>query len=361
MKQIAIIIDRQYIDAHFCFRELIASLANSGFHVTLFYIPTERSPKFDSNDRIKLKVFSKSKLGTLKLFFQLLAGNFNYHTVIVTPQWPLFWASFAKIKFKLVCLSDEVNTTDPNDYSSAQTNQGFSAKKWKNREIIAHQKCDATIALDQTRYDLVKQINNLSYNHSYFIIPNAPSAKLASKPQVDFYRTSFNVKQNETVVLHSGGLQWNLLKDLTTIKLDPNIKLILQARTRGKEQFPSSVLISDKYIDYEELIPYAKGADIGLLLYDEFNPEEKRNGNTAGKLGLYLGAGLPIIGCNLKIFEWLEKEQCGIRIDNLNQLNDAIKKINANYSSYSNNSKRIFEKKYEYTEHFKPFEKWLKS
>lgn len=360
VKRIVVLIDRQYIDAHFCFRELVSSLADSGFCVTLFYIPTEHPPKIPQHENVGLKTFSKTYWGTLKLFLQLVWSNFNSTAVIATPQWPLYWATIAKTKYKLICLSDEINAVNPRDYSSAQKNQGQGAGKWKQREIIAHQKCDATIALSQVRYELMKQINQLSDKHTVFTIPNAPSAKLVSKPETDFYRKEFNLTKEDTIVLHSGGLQWKLLKDLPTIKLDTDIKLILQARIKSKLSFTSpSVLVSDKYIAYEDMLPFTKSAAIGLLLYDENDPEEKRNGNTAGKLGLYLGAGLPIIGCNLKVFEWLEKENCGIRIDNLDQLNEAVKKIKSNYNLYATNSKRIFENEFEYFKNYLPFEKWL--
>ncbi len=360
VKRIAVLIDRQYIDAHFCFRELLTSLAESGFYVTLFYIPTHNSPKIAVAKNIQLKKFSKTYGGTIKLFIQLLWGNFIYAAVIATPQWPLYWAALAKKKFKLICLSDEVNASDPNYYSTAQKNQGAGANKWKQREIIAHQKCDATIALGEIRYKLLKHINKLADNHPYFIIANAPSAKLASKPATDFYRKQFNLSKQNTIVLHSGGLQWKLIQDLPSINLDADTKLILQARMKNDLKFTSSaILISDTYIAYEDLISYTKDADIGLLLYDENDPEEKRNGNTAGKLGLYLGAGLPIIGCNLKEFEWLEKENCGVRIENLSQLNEAVNKIKSNYNLYAANSKRIFENKFEYLKQYKPFEKWL--
>ncbi len=264
------------------------------------------------------------------------------------------------MQVRVVCLSDEVNTFEINEYAASQKNQGHKAAKWKQREAKAHRNCDATIALGKERYELVKKINSLGDDHAFFIIPNAPSEELAGKNKINYYRTNFNLSQDDTLVIHSGGLQWKLLDKLNDVQLAADQKIILQARQKKDSRFTSpSIVVFDKFIPYKDMVSYSKGADIGLLLYDESDPEEKRNGNTSGKLGLYLAAGLPIIGCNLKVFEWLEKEKCGIRISDLSDLSSAITQIKSNYKEYSDNSRRMFLEKFEYERSFRPFAAWL--
>lgn len=362
MKQAVLFFNRPYIEAHFCFKEMAVQFAKRNYNVYLFYIRNDQIPDFKKHPNVKTYPFTLSKWSLVKVMFKLL--TLKCEVIVATPQWSFYWASkLKKIKsFKLVYLSDEVYANNQKEYSRAQKQQPLATqKKWKNREIKAHQLCDATIALGRERYNLLKQINNIPDAHPYFIIPNAPSKKKLNAKFKSYYREKLGLKNTDIVLLHSGGLGWSLIQHVNDLKLPENVKIVLQTRKKFPDFFSLSpnVIVNDDFISYENIVSATSSAHIGLLLYDEKNPEEKRNGNTAGKLGLYLAAGLPVIAGNLKIFNWLCDKEIGVRINDLSELVDATNKIMRNYTHYKKNVSNTFNKDFEYSRKFGLFENWI--
>ncbi len=367
MKRVALFFDRTYIEAHFCFKELAVQLARAGYRVDLYFNHTPDPPRFDAKLPIRLIPFGKSPLGTIRVLAILVRRYRSYEACVATPQWTLYWAWRLRPsrRVKLICLSDEVYADKVAEFSEAQKRIGPAQAKWKGRERRAHQHCDATIALGAARYELVRQINQLSREHRHFIIPNAPAAS-AQAPRLDVtahYRQHFGLRETDTVLLHSGSLLWSFVAQLEQLTFqDLDLRLVLQVRGGYAKKFDfrsPAILLSERRFRYEEMVALTRGADIGLLLYDETHPEERRNGNTAGKLGLYLAAGLPIIGCNLKVFEWLEAEGCGLRIEDLSALEGAVATIRQDYDRYAQASRRVFQEQYEYLCQVTPFLNWL--
>lgn len=361
-KTVVLFFDRTYIEAHFCFKELAIQLARKNYRVHLFYLKNEIIPDFSKQRNINLYAFSRSKKSLIIVLLKLLFLNFN--VLVSTPQWALYWASkLKKLKsFKLIYLSDEVYAKNEKDYSIAQKIQPLHMQqKWKEREIIAHHLCDATIALGKERYDLLKQINRLPGSHPHFIIPNAPSSNIVDINNNGYYKEKFLLKSTDSIILHSGGLGWELIHHINNLQFPENIKIILQTRKKFPDFVANSpnVIVNEDFIPYENIVSVTSSAHIGLLLYDESNPEEKRNGNTAGKLGLYLAAGIPIIAGNLKSFKWIEEKGIGVRINNVNELVEAAGKIMKNYSEYQENAMKIYNEEYEYSRKFQKFANWL--
>ncbi|MBV6641986.1 MAG: hypothetical protein KI791_14785 [Cyclobacteriaceae bacterium] len=364
-KKAVLVFNRHYVDAHFCYKELTIQLAKNGYQVDLYYLKGDQEAHFDPSLDIRVYRFGQSATELFSFLFRLSGSLFKAHLVVATPQYALHWVYQLKwwSRARFVCLSDEVYTDDYSGYSAEQKLLAEFQAKWRKREIKAHQACDATIALGLDRYNLVREVNQLNELHKVFIVPNAPSGTRQDSGEAsNYYRNTFKLTRDQLIVLHSGGLKWDLMDDLFTLPIkDPKIKVLIQARINHRnirDQLSDSILLSENFFPYEDMVSLTRGADIGLLLYSQENPEERRNGPTAGKLGLYLAAGLPLIACNLSSFEWIEDEGCGVLIQHLDQLEEAVNQIKTRYGYYQENAKRVFKSGYEYTKMIQPFIEW---
>ncbi|MFK8184199.1 MAG: hypothetical protein AB8B99_12565 [Phormidesmis sp.] len=361
LKKIALFFDRPYIDAHFCFREMVIHFLDSGWQVDL-YMPFSLTHPLPSlrHEHLSVNLYQRSRYKLLKLLRQLSCwgSSHKYQAIIATPQWALYWAARVGKLFNIpiICLSDEVYTHQKVQWSIAQKNLSEAdAVKWKHREAWANQQCLFTIALSKERFKLTKKENCLPDDHPCIVTPNAPAKQ--SSIESSFYRETLNISENQSILLHSGSGAWSLIDSVLAqaSEWSQSIHVVLQGRYRGTlsgKQQAENISISPWVLPAEMMHYATSSADIGLMLYNRNDPEESRNGGTAGKLGLYLSCGLPLICCNIESLRWVDKEGCGCWIEDVTAIPAAVEKIMNNYDEYSQNSQRIYLERFEYSKHF---------
>src|ERR1035441_3452901 len=229
--RVALVFDRPYVDAHPCFREMAVQFALHGWKVDLLMetAATHPLPQFDSA-MVRILPFQKSRAGLVKVLSHLVLRN-QYTLVVATPQWPLYWAIKARrwSQLPVVCLSDEVYL-----HEEARTP---TQKKWKLREMQAHQSADLTVSLSQRRMDIVMRENRLRSDHPYVVIPNAPSG--AARREVSrYYRQRFSVPGDRGILVHSGTMAWRLAVQLAAVAANWSAPwaVVFQGRFAGANQ-----------------------------------------------------------------------------------------------------------------------------
>jgi hypothetical protein len=351
--RVALLFDRPYVDAHPCFREMAVQFAIHGWTVDLLMerAGTHPLPRFDSAT-VRIVPFQKSRAGLMKVLSHLLVPG-RYSLVVATPQWPLYWAIKARRwnQFPVVCLSDEVYLQE----EACTPTQ----KKWKLREMRAHQAADFTVSLSESRMLLSAQENHLRPDHPYVVIPNAPSGR-ARRVTSRYYRERFSVPRETGILVHSGTLSWRLAAQLSAFAADWSEPwaVVFQGRfegANGQAVSARSVYYEEKVFPAEQMRDITSSADIGLALYDRVHPLERRNGETPGKLGLYLSCALPVICGNVDCLRWVNEEMCGEWVDSVREIPAAAARIRANYNCYSQNAARVFNERFEYSSHFNSF------
>jgi hypothetical protein len=351
--RVALVFDRPYVDAHPCFREMVVHFAAHGWTVDLFMLqsPAHPLPRFES-DRIRILPLEKSLSGLLKLIARL-SVPWRYAAVVATPQWPLYWAVRARRwgRYSVTCLSDEIYTWD-----EAITP---SQKKWKAREARAHRAADLTVSLSETRMRQVAQENRLPADHPYVVIPNAPSGR-AWRAHSTYYRDRFSIPATQGILVHSGTLYWKLASQLARFAANWSEPwaVVFQGRFTGANMEPvpgPAIHYEQRVLPAGEMHDATSSADIGLALYDRTDPQERRNGETPGKLGLYLSCALPVICGNIDSLRWVADEKCGEWVADIREIPAAAARIAADYESYSRNAARVFHERFEYGAHFEPF------
>lgn len=367
--RIALVFDRAYVDAQFCFREMVTHLCDHDWEVDLYipFSPWHPVPAFN-HDRLKIHFFDHSYPGLLRLLSRLnRIGSKKYDAIIATPQWALYWS--ARVgqlrRIPVICLPDEC-FMEKNGHETEQGTAMFqSERKWKRREIWAHHRCAFSVATGEWWFlNIIKKTNLLPDQHPYVLLPNAPSGNATSLKNY-YYRDVLEIPDDRKILLYSGGMEYSFVRELIEKASSWSCSwcIVFQDRRSNDRQYPTKAqnIRFSKFVLPAELMRYAtSSADIGLMLYNRDVPFESRAGSESGKLGLYLSCGLPIISCNADVLSWIQEEGCGVCVPHLDAIPEAARKIMANYESFRQNARRVFDEKFEYSRFFPHFLEKLK-
>jgi glycosyltransferase involved in cell wall biosynthesis len=110
----------------------------------------------------------------------------------------------------------------------------------------------------------------------------------------------------------------------------------------------TNVIISDQvYEQMEDMDPLMMSCDLGIAWYNDVSPNFSTAGKSSGKISAYLRFGLPVIAKKYpSTLEAIEQTGCGICVDDFNEIPDAIRKIEADYQSFSDNCRNKYDAVY---------------
>ena len=134
-------------------------------------------------------------------------------------------------------------------------------------------------------------------------------------------------------------------------KNDAYIKKILDANP--------NIYLSSKVYDYNDIGYVYDGIDIGIACYRPSDNKYDQIGHSSGKLTFYLKYKKPVIVNRLDGYsDIVEKYDCGVIINDVNNTEEwqnAVNKINSNYQYYSNNSYKCYMEEFDFMTKIKPF------
>lgn len=135
---------------------------------------------------------------------------------------------------------------------------------------------------------------------------------------------------------------------------DPYISRVI-GEGRGRVQ------VSLEPVSYRQLDELVCSADVGLVFWDKsLSPNFTLMAGASGKLGQYLKCGLPVVCLDLPgLPELMDTYQCGISVSHVNQIDDALDSIAANYSAFRAGAFRCYQEFYEFGRRFQPVLKEL--
>lgn len=183
-------------------------------------------------------------------------------------------------------------------------------------------------------------------NKPYFIPSSLELQKLKQK-----HKNKLDIFKNKKVILYQGGISSVRMLDIlahSIINLGNDYVLLLVGKEQEKgyvnklKQIDNSI-VHISYLPAPEYLVFATVAYIGYVCYE---PTSLNNAYCApNKINEYSAFSLPMIGNNIPGLKSLFKEsKAGIIIEEntVNNITEAIMKIDSNYSFYQNNSKSIF-------------------
>jgi hypothetical protein len=299
---------------------------------------------------IRLRPIDISRIGAVDLIRQLVTARPAYRTIVTVPQWGLHYAAAAAriAGVPLACISDELKSDDE------ATDEG--RRLWRARERRSHQRCEWTIALSDDRAAFIRRENGLPASQPVFVVPNAsrgPARRLRSR----YFHDALNLTCDARILLHAGSLWWRGAAEVIDAANDWRDRtLVFQTRMMMPDrQRDSATVRFAPTVLPAALLDYAvSSARIGLALYDTANVNNRLMGTASGKVALYLKNLLPVIATRAGGFEWIEREGCGICIDDVSEVPDAADRIEERYGEYVANAERVFNTTLDFETRFRP-------
>lgn len=214
------------------------------------------------------------------------------------------------------------------------------------------------VTMDRHHADFIHSQTGASLSRMA-LLPNAPSGG-TTQDKGDYLRKRCPACAGKVLVLHAGGIgQAQQSLDLANAAENwgPSRHLVFHAHCRMDKEgyfqdFARTVMgMTHVHLNNEPVSPdtldyVVSSADIGIAWYDRTFLGYRADllGLAAGKIGRYLRNGLPVIVTNLPtIREYIDKYQCGICVDTLDQTGAAMDTIMRDYERFRGNAFRCFD------------------
>lgn len=224
-------------------------------------------------------------------------------------------------------------------------------EKW---EIEGLKLSDQLIFHDQIHADLIYK--HLNFNKPYFTIPNGTDGQ-AALASTNFIHERLQLNHQQKIILHAGGFGvffesiplaeafQKLPKAFTPVfhlshdvSMEPYFQEFLKMNL-------SQVYLSDAPVKSDQLDFMFASCYIGIAWYNVswLGFKAENLGLSAGKIGNYLKLGKPVIVPNFQSLNYITDYGCGIQIDSLEQLGEAIQAIDASYERFATQAVKCYQ------------------
>jgi glycosyltransferase involved in cell wall biosynthesis len=223
----------------------------------------------------------------------------------------------------------------------------------KHFERKANRNALFTVEFDETRAGLIQKDNYLS-PEKMKIVPNTPIGEAINK-RCRYLRKKLNIPDDKKIALYTGGIaDYNLTYEHieSTETWPDNVVLIMHCWGRKEEiwklkefaqRFKRGIYFSTDRLPFDEIDMLYSSADIGFALYGDQDLNHKYTGMASGKMFNFMQACVPIITNNTtSCKKAVEETGCGVCIEDIKKVGDAIQKILEREGEYRRNCQKAF-------------------
>ena len=223
-----------------------------------------------------------------------------------------------------VTLSDEIRS---GSYSGNRT------RRWKQLCRWGMRRSEFQIVNDPVRLDLLKDYLSMQSTDSMIVYPGCfrnppPSADAVAM------REKWNVKSNNIVVADSGVFyhEHSALWLIEALVQREDINLVIQplntdplsryllTKIKGAER----IYMEPSRIEWRDAWSQMGAVDIGVAVYRQSGPQFQNMGISSNRLCMFLAMGVPVIVSKQPSFEFVEKYDCGVMVENEQEFISAI-------------------------------------
>jgi hypothetical protein len=209
--------------------------------------------------------------------------------------------------------------------------------------------------------ELFRQDYYLKESIPTFMLPvtyDGPSINSTS----NYIRNKYNIDAERKIALHLGGIAYwfscaeiaNIFGGLSGWILffhgHFNRNYFDQMTSTLKRKKITNVIFSDEYFSsIYEIDKIIAACDLGIAWYNNVAIGFRAIGKSSGKIAAYMKGGLPVI-CNKykSTVKAIEIPKCGICVDDVREIPHAVKTIENNYNYYSTNTKKEYDRTYNF-------------
>lgn len=292
----------------------------------------------------------------------------KYVCLIGVEKAGLIWSGIIAEKLKIPSIYYSLELYTEDHWYLRLSNRNKHRKKM---EEIYHKKCRATIIQDRRRAEVLYKSNGVNADEVKPLYLPVSNIGDCIRKKTRYCYDKWGLDTNDTIVLYSGLIsqsrwidrvidvsknfphQWKLL--LHGVDTMETQKVITQKGVSDR------VILSTTLLSPFELIKLVQSAKIGLVIYGNTNQNDILTGLSSEKLSIYLQCGMPVIACHYPSYEHIDDYRCGILIDSIDEIPNAITKILEEFSSYQENAYKCFEEVYKYSKHFMSVKNYIDS
>lgn len=223
-----------------------------------------------------------------------------------------------------VTLSDEIRS---GSYA------GNRNQRWKGLCKWAMKRSKFLIVNDRVRINLLSDYLDLKTTDSITVYPgcfrNPPAA--ADRDQM---RRKWNIKGQNLAVADSGVFYYEhsalwliealLNRDDVNLVIQPlntdPLSRYLLTKIKGADR----IYMEPNRIEWRDAWSQMGAVDIGVAVYRQNGPQFQNMGISSNRLCMFLAMGVPVIASKQPSFEFLEKYDCGVMVENAREFIDAI-------------------------------------
>lgn len=241
-------------------------------------------------------------------------------------------------------------------------------RKIKLSERADHGAASLLVIQDAERQHALCAENRVS-NVPTLFIPNSPRGQVSPDLGRDHFQHQFRLPSDTRVILHAGSIcegmrssdlaacaaAWPRSQVLifhSHTPIDLQTHYYRDIVTSGEKR----VLISTQPVPYDELDHLMASADVGIVIYDStLGPNFQLLAGASGKLSHYLRCGVPVISIdNPSIARVLHEHQCGIGVDRVEDVSDAVQTILSDHANFRSRATQTYLDQFEFEKHFRP-------
>lgn len=276
--------------------------------------------------------------------------NEPFDCIIAVGQESFYWAyqSFKKLRHKIIYYNLEAIYKD---HPLAKTD-----RTW-NRIVSFEQrtldKIGGLIIQDKFRAGvLLKGIEYFQQDRIIYFPVCINQGMVLSKG--NYLINKYAISKEDIVVLYFGGIwQGRFLNEIVdqSPTLEKNIKIVIHGG-RGSFTIASdkpNIIISNEKLLFSQITELISSAHIGLAFYPKDNYNDKYTAYSSEKISRYCQCGIPFIAFeNENYLYFKDRYDCCVLIQDINELSQAITRINDDYSYYHANAYEAFKNEFDY-------------
>lgn len=332
---------------------IINALLENNYHVDV-YSPGELPERTTYGSRVRTNQVYYSWFWMLRhglrmkwLKYDCFSGTSEDPLAIVG----ILSALFNKSSFTLV---DEIKS---GSYRGDRSEQWKRLCKWTIRRSCFQ------IVNDVNRISLLKDYAKIKSTESILVYPGCfrdiPEKNARERKRL---RDEWGFRDNTFVIGSSGGFNMTAGADwlLDAIREIEDVHAVIQPLGASplsifllqSLSFSDRIYVQTARLGWREAWNSAQGLDVGLCIYTNQAPQFQKMGISSNRLCMFLAMGVPVIATYQKSFEFLEKYNCGIMVNNYKEFKHAITSVRNNYTQMSINSQECVEEYLQPTEYY---------
>lgn len=227
--------------------------------------------------------------------------------------------------------------------------RGNAPERWKRLCRWAVKRSRLSVVNDASRISVLREYIGLSDSQPVIVYPGCfreppPPADRAA------LRKAWGFPSDGLVITSSGGFNSDTGGEwlINAVQARSDLYLLIQplgldrlsrfliSQCRASER----ICVDDQRLGYRGTWATMAGVDIGMVFYFHPGPQFGNMGVSSNRLCMFLSMGVPVIASRQPSFEFLEQYECGVLVEDENEVVDAISAIEKRLPEMKTNALR---------------------